>query len=128
MYEPRALDALLADPHEDVVLLSGPTGSGDEVWVETDAEGRLVAMSKQRAALGAGVAGELVGITRVSPALAALLGGLPPEGEYETRGLVAAAAGRPIYCRRVDDLLWAEIDDENHLERARGLALAGRNA
>ncbi len=104
VYEPRALDEVLADPHEDVVLLSGPTASGDEVWVETDGDARLVAMSKDRGVLGAGVAGELVGITRVSPALAALLRALPPEGEYEVGGLVAASKRRPVYCRRVADL------------------------
>ncbi len=101
------------------MLLSGPTGSGDEVWVETDEAGRLVAMSKDRGALGARVAGELVGITRVSPALAALLRALAPEGEYETRGLVAASKRYPVYCRRVDGLAWAEIDEEAQMERAR---------
>ena len=53
--------------------------------------------------------------------LAALLRGLPPEGEYETVGLVAAAKHRPVHCRRVDGLAWAEIDDETHLARASGL-------
>ena len=120
VYEPRALDEVLADQHEDVVLLSGPTGSGDEGWVETDRDGRLVAMSKDRGALGARVAGELVGITRVSQALAVLLRALTPEGEYETRGLVAASKRHPVYCRRVDGLAWAEIDDEHQLRRARG--------
>ena len=124
VYEPRALDEVLTDPHEDVVLLSGPTGSGDEVWVETDDDGRLVAMSKDRTTLGGGAAGELVGITRVSPELAAVLRSLPPEGEYETGGLVTASKCRPIYCRCVDDLAWAEIDDEKHLARARGLGIS----
>lgn len=128
VYESRALDEVLADPHEDVILLSGPTGSGDEVWVETDAEGRLVAMSKDRSRLGAGVGGELVGITRVSAALAdelrrqgADLMARSPKAEYETGGLVAVAARRSVHCRRVDGLAWAEIDDENHLARARGM-------
>ena len=126
VYEPRALDELLADPHDDVVLLSGPTGSRDEVWVETDDDGRLVAMSKDRAAFGGSAAGELVGITRVSSGLAAVLRSLPPEGEYETGGLVTASKHWPVYCRRVDDLVWAEIDDEKHLARARGLGLSRR--
>jgi choline kinase len=128
VYEPRALDEVLADPHEDLILLSGPTGSGDEVWVETDGDGRLVAMSKDPAALGGPAAGELVGITRISPGLAAVLRSLPPDGEYETGGLVAASKRRAVYCRRVDGLIWAEIDDENHLARARGLALGRRRA
>jgi choline kinase len=124
VYEPRALDEVLDDPHENVILLSGPTGSRDEVWVETDDEGRLVAMSKDQTALGSPAAGELVGITRVSSELAAVLRSLPPDGEYETGGLVAASRSRPVYCRCIDDLTWAEIDDEKHLERARGLGLS----
>ncbi len=126
VYEPRALEEVLVDPHEDVILLSGPTGSGDEVWVETDADARLVTMSKDRGRLGADVAGELVGITRVSLALAEELrrqgDGLLarfPMAEYETGGLVEVGTRRPVYCRRVDGLAWAEIDDENHLARAR---------
>jgi choline kinase len=126
VYEPRALDEVLADPNEDVILLSGPTGSRDEVWVETDGDRRLVAMSKDRTALGSPAAGELVGITRVSLKLAGVLCSLPPEGEYETGGLVAASKRRPVYCRCVDDLVWAEIDDEKHLARARGLGLSRR--
>jgi choline kinase len=128
VYEPCALDEVLADPHEDVILLSGPTGSRDEVWVETDGEGRLVAMSKDPAALGGPAAGELVGITRISPGLAAVLRSLPPHGEYETGGLVDASKRWPIYCRRVDGLAWAEIDDKKHLERARGLRLGRLSA
>jgi 2-aminoethylphosphonate-pyruvate transaminase len=128
VYERRALEEVTADSHEDVILLSSPTGSGDEVWVETDGDGRLVTMSKDRSSLRAGIAGELVGITRVSPALAAELrkqgDGLldrSPKAEYETGGLVAVATRRAVHCRRADGLVWAEIDDENHLARARQL-------
>jgi choline kinase len=123
VYEPRALDEVLAGPHEDVVLLSGPTASNDEVWVQTNGDDRLVAMSKDRTALSDPIAGELVGITRVSPDLATVLRSLPPDGEYETSGLVAASKHQPIYCRCVDDLVWAEIDDEKHLARAQKLRL-----
>ena len=128
VYEPRALTEILEDCHEDVILLSGPTGSGDEVWVETDSSGRLLCMSKDRTRLGPGTAGELVGITRVSPGLAHDLrmeaGDLlerNPRAEYETDGLVAVATRRAVFCRTVPNLVWAEIDDERHLARARGL-------
>jgi 2-aminoethylphosphonate-pyruvate transaminase len=125
VYEPRALQALLAHPGADAILLSGPTGAGDEVWVEAR-HGRLTAMSKDRAALGPAVAGELVGISRISAALFALMLRIA-EGEfarslafdYETGCLVAAARERPIDCVLVPDLLWGEIDDPAHLRRAR---------
>ena len=65
IYERRALHALLDHPSPDVLLVSEPTGARDEVWVE-EREGKLVNMSKNRAALGPSIAGELVGITKVS--------------------------------------------------------------
>ena len=124
IYEPRALDVLLADAAPDAILLSGPTHAGDEVWVEARAGG-LVAMSKDRGALGA-VAGELVGISKVSTDLFALMCRIAAAEfesslrfDYETDCLVAAAAERPIACPVVADLAWAEIDDPAHLQRAR---------
>jgi choline kinase len=126
LYEPRALTAVLRHPARDVLLLSGLTHSGDEVWVESDGSGLLRRMSKDRAALGE-VAGELVGITRLSAEgfriLLAEAGGLierAPKADYES-GLVAAAARHPILCHCVPDLAWSEIDDERHLLRAASL-------
>jgi len=125
IYERRALDVLLETPERDVVLLSGATGAGDEVWVET--EGALLRrMSKDRGALGPQVAGELVGITKVSTALFQVMLELAGVAfrdtlrvDYETDTLVQAARVHPVRCLRVDDLLWAEIDDAAHLARAR---------
>ena len=36
IYEPRALDTVLASGHDSVILTSGPTGAGDEVYVWAD--------------------------------------------------------------------------------------------
>jgi 2-aminoethylphosphonate-pyruvate transaminase len=124
IYEQRAL-SILQDGGSDAVLLSGPTGAGDEIWVET-VNGRLAAMSKNRDDLSGEVAGEFVGISRVSHDFFGLLmeDALPrlqadPMLEYEVDGLTPAAALAPLPCTLVKDLLWAEIDDEQHLERAR---------
>lgn len=126
VYEPRALATLLDGPDEDAVLLSGPTGAGDEVFVEAR-DGRLLAMSKDRATLGPGVAGELVGISRISAPLFALMCRIAEQAfarslkfDYETDCLVAAARERAIRCPVVPDLLWGEIDDPAHLARVRG--------
>ena len=121
LYEPRALTLCLEHPAADVVLLSGPTGSGDEVWVETSEAGDLVAMSKRRADLGP-VRGELVGISKISADLFVELQRVAeesPEADYETDGLVRCTARRPIPCHLVEDLIWTEIDDPQHLARAR---------
>jgi len=126
VYEPRALRVLLEQPAADAILLSGPTGAGDEVFVEA-ADGFLRNMSKDRQRLAA-VAGELVGISRISAALfgvmqriAAAAFGASLMFDYETDCLVAAARERPIACPVVADLLWGEIDDPAHLRRAREL-------
>jgi len=125
VYEQRALSVLLEHPGPDAVLLSGPTGAGDEVWVET-VDGRLLNMSKQREALGPAVAGELVGISRISLPLFALMNDIAETAfghslqfDYESDCLVQAASRRPIACPVVPDLLWGEIDDPAHLERVR---------
>ena len=123
MYE-RQLDVLLSSEAADAVLLSGPTNAGDEVYVEAP-EGLLVNMSKDRSALGS-VAGELVGISKISRGLFALMKHIAHDAfksslnfDYETDCLIAAAARWDIVCPVVSDLIWAEIDDPDHLQRAR---------
>lgn len=127
IYEPRALTALLDQPAADALLLSGPTGAGDEVYVSTQ-DGHLVGMSKDVDALsGAGeVSGELVGIVKISVSLFRIMVRIAKRAfaeslyyDYETDCLVAAATERRIACLLVADLVWAEIDDPAHLKRAR---------
>ncbi|MDH3977565.1 MAG: phosphocholine cytidylyltransferase family protein [Gammaproteobacteria bacterium] len=125
IFEQRALTELLAMPDPDAILLSGPTAAGDEVWVET-LDGHLVNMSKDPAALAGVVAGELVGISKISKPLFALMQGIAEQAfktslrfDYETDCLVAAATLRPIKCPVVSNLVWSEIDDPSHLQRAR---------
>ncbi len=125
IYEQRALTELLAFPRENAILLSGRTDSGDEVYVEAEG-GRMIAMSKDRRSLGENIAGELVGISKISPALFAEMCACAErtfattlQMDYETGALVEAARSQPVYCHRVPDLLWAEIDDAAHLARAK---------
>ena len=125
IYEPRALRVLLDHPAADAILLSGPTGAGDEVYVATH-DGNLADMSKDRTRLGPAIAGELVGISKISSELFALMRRIAAAAfrkshafDYETDCLVAAGRERPIACPLVPDLLWAEIDDPAHLRRAR---------
>jgi 2-aminoethylphosphonate-pyruvate transaminase len=124
IYEARALDVLLGSEAADAVLLSGPTNAGDEVYVEAP-DGLLANMSKDRAELGS-VAGELVGISKISRGLFALMKHISREAfeqslrfDYETDCLVQAAASWEISCPVVADLVWSEIDDPAHLQRAR---------
>lgn len=125
IYESRALTFLLDYEAEDAILLSGPTNAGDEVYVETR-DGFLVGMSKDPGELDGGSTGELVGITKVSQPLFERMVNIAGEAfenslmfDYETDCLVAAGREMPIACPLVEDLLWAEIDDTDHLQRAR---------
>jgi 2-aminoethylphosphonate-pyruvate transaminase len=122
IYEQRALSVCQTYPQDNVVLLSGETQAGDEVFVETDGQNRLKAMSKDRHFLGDKIAGELVGISKISmPLFQVMLNRRfqqTRQVDYEADGLVEAAKTYPVYCHVVDDLIWTEIDDENHLERA----------
>jgi choline kinase len=123
LYEVRAPRLLLDAPDADLLLASGPTRSGDEVFV-TARDGRLIDLNKRLDPLGGPCAGELVGLTRVSPSLhreiVACSGELLASGrpvEYET-ALVAAGRRHPISVLVVEDLVWTEIDDERQLARA----------
>jgi 2-aminoethylphosphonate-pyruvate transaminase len=122
-YEPRALDALLAHPDPDVVLVSGFTQATDEVWVEV-VDATLHGLSKNRSELNSAI-GEFVGIARVSQPLAALMRNafetfVATHGhgrmDYDT-ALVTAARTRPVKVCLVPDLLWGEIDDEFQYRR-----------
>lgn len=124
LYEQRALEELQKAPWSDCILLSGATHSGDEVYVETEGH-NLKAMSKDRSRLGPQIAGELVGITRVSQGLfralcewAEIRRAETLYWDYETDGLVGCAQSRAIHCLTVEDLVWGEIDDAHHLQRA----------
>lgn len=122
LYDPRATELLLEAPSPDTLLMSGFTQSGDEVWVYGD-DARLARLSKtaweDRAPLG-----ELVGLTRLSAstvdAMAAAAVSLPASAHYED-GINVVAGERPITLLHAPDLVWCEIDDEHHLDRARRL-------
>ena len=124
IYEQRALTTLLEDTAAEAILLSGPTAAGDEVFVSTRHE-MLQSMSKDPAALDGSITGELVGITKISNRLFKEMISISEEAfenslhvDYETDCLVAAGRKIPIHCPLVNNLLWAEIDDENHFHRA----------
>jgi choline kinase len=126
LYEPRAAQLLVDAAEPDLLLASGPTGSGDEVHVGA-VDGRLTDLTKDPQALTGQAVGELVGLTRISPPLharvlseAQRLLASTRRVEYE-QALVAAARHHPLPVLVAAALIWTEIDDESHLARARGV-------
>ena len=121
----RALAEILRFPKDNGVLLSGPTGAGDEVYVAVS-EARIIGMSKDLRQIGSDIAGELVGITRVSRLLfkemiatAEVMFGQTLEVAYETDCLSAVASQYPLYYHLVPDLVWSEIDDPLDFRRTK---------
>ncbi|MFV2031982.1 MAG: NTP transferase domain-containing protein [Gammaproteobacteria bacterium] len=116
VYEARAIPRLMQFPAENAVLLSGPTFSGDEVYVSAKGM-RIVGMSKDPGKFNAYKAGELVGITKVSQPLfkemiaeAESLFGRTLQVAYETDCLSTVSARIPLYHCLISDLIWSEID------------------
>ena len=124
LYDPAALNYLLMDTREDIILASGATNSGDEVYIQHSSAGLLQNMSKDRRQLKH-INGELVGISKISTTLLEKMVAFANAHfsrdskmmNYED-ALVGASETHDIFIKVVDDLAWCEIDDESHLRRA----------
>jgi 2-aminoethylphosphonate-pyruvate transaminase len=125
IFDSAGLRVLINEDRTDVILASGPTKSGDEVYLQSDREGNLVKHSKNRAVIAA-LAGELVGITRLRKATLDLMmanfesrKAAEPKREYEAALSAVSSTGQAkIAIRKIEYYLWREIDDENHLVMA----------
>ena len=125
MYEPRSIAALVGEEEENLILASGETNSNDEVYIEADDNMRFVTLNKDINEVKH-VTGELVGISKVSKEALTALGDLVRNDEqykywdYE-RGFCQILGAHDFFVKKIDDLIWCEIDDENHLKRAENL-------
>jgi len=124
IYEARALDAIQRCPYPNVILMSGVTDAGDETYMETDND-FLVTMSKDQKKLTR-IDGELVGICKLSVDFLQEMMKLSTEEfqktlvhNYETVGLTLTARKIPLYCLKMEDLFWSEIDDKHQFDRAK---------
>ncbi len=122
LYERNALVTLITGHHKNSILASGCTGSGDEVWIETNTQHKLIAMNKDRSLLKK-VDAELVGINKISHSMYVNICSWadaltsPTKLHYED-ALVYMAKRKMIHVECVKDLIWTEIDNEEHLDRA----------
>ena len=125
LYEPRALRIALDHRADNVMVLSSPTGSGDEYYAWTDGQSRLLFQSKDASAMAQAPAGKSVGILKCGTALrGAILAKAETmlqesvPADYE-RAIGAAGRLHPIICAKAEGLLWAEVDNETMLAHAR---------
>lgn len=128
IYEKRAIESIMNDDHRNVILLSGETQSGDEVYVESKDQ-KLICMSKQKKELVQDrIHGEFVGINKLSlEAYQYLIDvcerdqHLLETGCYDEQGLITITQHTDVHCLKIVDLLWSEIDNGFQLERAKKL-------
>ena len=137
LYESRALPSVINFEGPDVILASGETGSGDEVYIYGEkyekqpctitsgsiVRGKIAAISKKPFP-GLSVQGELVGISKISLKLLNLMCDyheahleFPCSRHYE-ECISDICSKIEIPFLRVGDLVWTEIDDQSHYERA----------
>lgn len=124
LYEPACIDYLVQDATADIILASDATYSGDEVYIQCDEHRHLVNMSKNKSLL-THIDGELVGINKVSPELLDAMCVFAEQqyasgnhGLHYEDAMVGVSKQTPIAVKVVEGLVWCEIDDEQHLERA----------
>jgi len=122
IYDSIGLTALCNDIHENVILASGATNSGDEVYIEAD-DFFLKAVSKKREELSS-ICGELVGISKLTPALLQEMCRYAekrrsefPKLDYE-HAIASCTDKHEVFVRKIEYYAWREIDDDNHLRIA----------
>jgi 2-aminoethylphosphonate-pyruvate transaminase len=125
IYEKRTLKAALSYAKDNCIVLSGKTNSGDEVYVGGSEKGLIHHLSKKKEDVE-NVLGELVGVSKISQALFQEMlkeaENIFKENiniEYDSGCLARVAKKREVYACVVGDLLWAEVDNEDHLKRAK---------
>ena len=122
MYKRQAIKSLLNAPSKDIILTSGFTQSNDEVYVEIG-EGKLKNLSKKKEELKS-IDAELVGIWKISMDLLNKLKEHHSSAvdakkkDYEI-AIAALSDDYPVEVLKLDDLAWCEIDNQEHLERAK---------
>ncbi len=121
LYEVNALTSLIAEKQDDVILASGKTNSNDEVYIQVDTSSNLLAMSKNKGDLD-DIYAELTGICKVSLSRYQMMCEAfenqdNPKIDYEYI-MVQTAKKVPFYVKKIENLIWCEIDDANHLNRA----------
>lgn len=124
LYEPSALDYVLEDEAENIILASDATHSGDEVFIQSGKDGSLEKMNKDKSKLNK-ISGELVGISKLTrKALTAMVTFAQQQYNNDNHqihyedALVGIAHEVALNVKVVKDMAWCEIDDPSHLKRA----------
>jgi len=141
IYEVYGLIKTVNYEMDDCILLSGKTNSGDECYVEVK-DNNLYKISKNIDEIGQ-VYGELVGISKISLELYKAMikeyknYNFDKEEEYEfidynkdsskkydyEDAIFDVAKHRKVGYLKIENLIWGEIDNKEHLERIKSVVL-----
>ena len=124
LFEKRAVPLMINHEKPDVILASGQTNSGDEVFIEADKSNYLKNLSKDLEKVS-NIYGELVGISKISMNTYNKLcmwahnnKEIAQRLHYE-EAFAQICQDNPIYIERIQDLVWTEIDTTNQYIKAR---------
>ena len=114
---------MLESPVKNSLLITGKTEAGDEVYVEADGDW-VKQISKDKKVLGS-IVGEFIGVSRLSYDFYLNLIRIAEKSfesdlnvSYDMDCFVTVAEKTPLGFLKIEDLLWAEIDDALQLKRA----------
>lgn len=123
IFETRAIRELLESPVKNSLLITGKTEAGDEVYVEANGDS-VKQISKDKKVLGS-IVGEFIGVSRLSYDFYLKLIPIAEESfesdlkvSYDMDCFVTVADKTPLGFLKIENLLWAEIDDALQLKRA----------
>ena len=123
IYEIRAIKELLESTSENSILISEKTDAGDEVYVGAD-DNWVKQISKDRKTLSS-IVGEFIGMSKLSYDFYLKLIQVAEEGfdsnlliSYDMDCFVSVAENNHLGFLKIDNLLWAEIDDVSQLNKA----------
>ena len=123
IFETRAIRELLESPVKNLLLITGKTEAGDEVYVAAEGD-RVKQISKDKTVLGS-IVGEFIGVSRLSYDFYLKLIRTAEESfesdlkvSYDMDCFVTVADKIPLGFLKIENLLWAEIDDALQLKRA----------
>ncbi len=123
IYEYKALQVTQNSAFSNCILLSGNTNSGDEVYVGIH-EDKIVNLSKNLGEIKK-IGGELVGISKISydlyqKMIELLEKQFSKNQQYQYEDCLTDLSSLiEINYELVKDLAWIEIDDKNHLKKAK---------
>lgn len=120
IYDKDAIGQLLHSEFSNVLLGSAISNSGDEVFIEYDKNNHLINLSKNRKKIEK-ISCEFVGISKISLEYFSVLctwynnNKITSKSLHYEEAIAMANIANNVYVNEIKDLIWSEIDNEQHL-------------